>query len=194
MKHFLHIGLGNLFRLGDFILQGKSFQFDKLCDLKHNAEWKIWAEDCKWYSEENIQQINNSDWIDEFIYKDICDDWPNTPLFDEWDCNSVMEHVKKEDAQTFVKKLRQKVANDSIGYVHIDLSDHSKGTRSLELFKDSSFASTYPNPEDKKYWMYCNRINGKQWKEYFSQHFIYNIRHDKESYITFDNVRPRYKD
>ena len=194
MKHFLHIGLGNLFSLGDFILKDKDFQFEKIIHLKNNDHWKIWAEDCKWYSEKDLEKIKESNWIDEFIFQDMCEDWPDTPLFDEWDCTSVMEHVKKEDAQTFIKKLREKVTNDSIGYVHIDLSDHSKGSRSLDLFKDSNFASQYPTKEDKKYWMYCNRINGELWKDYFSQHFIYNIRHEQESYITFDNVRPKYKD
>jgi len=194
MKHFLHIGLGDLFSFKDLILEGKSFQFDNLWELKHDPEWKIWAEDCKWYSNSDLKRIEESDWIDEFIVKDICEDWLDTPLFDQWDCTSVMEHVKKEDAETFVKKLREKVTDDSLGYVHIDLSDHSPGSHSLELFKDSNFASTYPNAEDKKYWMYCNRINGNQWKEYFSQYFTYDIKHDEKSYITFDNVTPKSED
>ena len=190
MKHFLHIGIGNLYNVVDFILAKKDHQYDILGDLRFDDNVKIWACDCKYYSKEDLALIYQSDWIDNFIYKDICDDWPETPLFDLWDCTSVMEHVNKEHAELFVKKLREKVTNNSLGYVHIDLSDHSKPNPSMKLFEDSNFASQYPTEEDKGYWLYCNRINGIQWKKYFSEHFLFDVINDEETYITFDNVRP----
>lgn len=194
MKHFLHIGLGRLYSFSDLINDGKWFQLDSHLELKSNKKWKLWACDCKHYSKEQLLLIEKSDWIDNFIHKDICDQWSDVPLFDKWDCTSVMEHVKAEDAEKFVSSLRTKVSNNSTGYIHVDLSDHSKEGRGKQKFEDNNFAATYYDQNDAQYKMYLNRISGNRWKEYFSEHFIFDIKHEEETYITFDNVKPKNKD
>lgn len=194
MKHFLHIGVGRLYNIGKFILEKKYYDYRRHWKFISDDNIQIWGCDCRNYSEEELALIHQSDWIDKFIHKDICDNWPEAPLFDLWDCVSVMEHVNKEDAQTFVKKLREKVTSDSTGYVHIDLSDHSKGCSSFDLFEDSDYAATYWDKNDGRYRMYLNRISGNKWKEYFSKQFSFDIAADEETLITLKNVRPINKD
>lgn len=187
MKHYLHIGLGKLYNLSDFD-DGKKFQFNLMSPLMNNPEWKIWACDCKYYTEFELQAIKESDWIEEFIHESICVDWPDVPLIDKWDCVSVMEHVKADEAESFVTKLRSKVTNDSEGYVHIDLSDHCGSTKKL---KDREWARRYFEKNDERYDMYLNRISGNEWIEYFSKHFEFKIADNVPTYLKLMDVKPK---
>lgn len=191
MKHYLHIGLGKLCNLSDFG-DGKKFQFGLISPLINDPEWKIWACDCKYYTDSELQAIKESDWVEELIHESICVDWPNVPLIDKWDSVSVMEHVKADEAELFITKLRSKVTNNSEGYVHIDLSDHYNNQfTNTEKLKDSEWAINYFEKNDKKYGMYLNRISAQEWIEYFSKHFEFRIVKNLPECLTLMDVKPK---
>lgn len=192
MKHFLHIGLGTLYNLYNLVEENRDFQLRYTLPLKDDPDWKIWSCDCKYYTESELQIIQESDWIEEFVNESICVDWSGVPLFDRWDCISVMEHVKANEAELFVTKLRSKVTDNSKGYVHIDLSDHY-GNRfdSTEKFKDGEWAVSYYEKKDKRYNMYLNRVSGQEWIDHFSKCFEFEIDTNTSIALTLMNVKPK---
>jgi len=161
-KNFLYIGIGSQ----NINLKPKDFERTWAQDLmlKINDDWNIWACDPRYYSDKMLKAIENSNWIDHFLPLDICDEWSNVPLFDAWNCTSVLEHVKKEKANNFIVGLRSKVSYDSMGYIHIDLSDHN-------LTHESSI---YYEKKDKYYRSYLNKITKDEWLNIIDKHFVYS--------------------
>ena len=188
MKHYLHLGLGRMFNLDSFKKEERSYQLERMSPFINDPNSKIWANDNCYYSEKELEQIKNSDFIDEFIHESVCTDWPNAPLFDNWECCSVMEHVKADEAQLFIEKLHSKVAKGSEGWVHIDLSDHYGGTEKLS---DNEFAAVYCEKNDNKSPMYLNRIGADQWLAYFSHFFTFRLTSIDELSMKLHEVRPR---
>lgn len=192
MKHFLHIGLGRLYNLSDLIDLKRTFQLGYILPLKKDPNWKIWSCDCKYYTESELHMIKKSNWVEEFIHESICMDWPKVPLFNMWDCISVMEHVKANEAELFVTKLRDKVTDDSRGYIHIDLSDHYNNQfTNTEKLKDDEWAVKYLEKKDKGYSMYLNRVSAQEWIEHFSKHFEFTIANNLTHALTLMDVKPK---
>jgi len=172
MKHFLFIGLGQ-YHFDLKIEHYKDTRFRKLNEKWLSDEkWKIWSCDPKYYSDEDLQKIKESNWIDCFIQKNICEKWNNVPLFDEWDCTSVLAHVNYDDHEIFFESLIKKIKHDSVGHIHIDLSDHQ--TETMELLKDPNYASKYYDYHDGKYDVYLNRVTEEKWIEIIDRYFTYH--------------------
>lgn len=185
-KYYLHIGLGDLYNLNDFLKINKNRQYRDMAQhiSMHNGEYiEFWACDSKWYDRYQLHVISNSDWIDQFVNQSICDDWDGAPLFDYWDCTSVMEHVKKDEVELFIDKLVEKLAPDSVGYLHIDTSNHGYSDAAVRASKE------YTDKHDGKYKMYLNGISNEQWIELFSKRFNYSKIKVKQGSVTFESVK-----
>tara|TARA_B100000683_G_scaffold226039_1_gene224837 strand:- start:458 stop:1015 length:558 start_codon:yes stop_codon:yes gene_type:complete len=181
MQHFLYIGVGE-YQLNVNDDNSNDYWVKDIREKWKDKNWTIWACDPRHYSD--YDAVESSNWIDHFINEDVCDDWKDVPLFDEWNCTSVLEHVKKDRTTDFIQGLRNKVTESSKGYIHIDFSNHN-------LKHDGS---TYYDKRDKKYKVYLNRIGRNEWMDIIGSCFSYSRLESFHFYSTLHNVVPKVID
>lgn len=176
MKNFLFVGLGP-YNISLSLSKWRNIKYQHILEYSMNG-WDIWATDPRYYNKDRLNDIENSNWIDHYLQRDICDDWPDIPLFDAWDCTSVIEHVKKDKAEDFIKGLQCKVKIDSVGYIHGDLSDHGL----------NHSTDRYYDHKDKAYEVYLNRISEEEWLSIIDKYFTYSriYRSDEERFSLYD--------
>ena len=95
----------------------------------------------------------NGDWNDEY----------DIPKADKWSCISCFEHIKPENIDKSLIGIIKKIKKDSLGNIHIDLSDH------------------YP------YTPYLNKIKSNEWKNIISKYFTFTYK-EYPSSISFEEV------
>ena len=125
----------------------------------------------------------NSDFVDQYIIGDWNDDY-DIPKADEWCCISCFEHILPEEIDKSINGIIKKIKHDSIGKIHVDLTDHLGGFNHYDdqLYKEKKYNSRY-----------VNRIKYNEWKNIFCKYFTFKeYSHYFEDKITIvDSIHPR---
>lgn len=176
--NYLYIGVG----VYNANLKSENYNLNRYKDVikKIQQGWNIWACDPRYYKDEELEAIENSNWIDHFLNLDVCDEWSNVPLFDAWDCTSVLEHVKKEKANDFMIGLKSKISHNSIGCFSIDLSNHGR------QFSD---CLKYYEKKDKHYRVYLNGITKREWLNIIEKHFHFSKEFESIDRLILHDVK-----
>ena len=121
-------------------------------------------------------------YIDEYIVGDWNDEH-DIQLADEWSCISCFEHIEPEMVDESIQGIIRKVKKDSIGYVHIDLSDHHGGFKHYEDM--SKFI------EETGYAGIKNVFSHKKWLTIFEKYFILNKDDVSIEYFDGNDLHPK---
>jgi hypothetical protein len=111
---------------------------------------------------------------DCYIQEDIRNDIDMLAPADTWKCVSTLEHIYEEEVEDFMKGLLNKVKPDSVGHIHIDLSDHWQyppdPNDCFRHYEDEEYART---KNDLYIGLFLNRIRKDEWREIIGQHFTF---------------------
>jgi|TARA_R110000851_G_scaffold56741_3_gene132422 hypothetical protein len=114
---------------------------------------------------------------------------------DEWASVSCFEHLKQDDILSEISALVALLKKDSVGYLHINLSDHSV-TPSLEHIRNdtptsgipfdplrpASYFGKFGHYLSDKHAHHINTVSKEEWIKIISQFFTYDTyieRHNK---------------
>lgn len=167
-KVFIEFGVGNL--------------FDTYTKIKALSNYFTITIDKK-YSE---NYTKNEHFVDKYIVGDWRDQF-DIPLADEWVCVSCFEHITPNDIDSCIKGILKKIKKNSVGHLHIDLTDHKGGFDHYEpiLYQQKKYNSSY-----------LNTIKSKEWRKIFENYFVfdYNEMYFKNNLqfakcINFNNVK-----
>jgi hypothetical protein len=154
----------------------------RLKEAKLNEFYTVGIDTCKheaWYS--NYWNL--------YVDESLCGKFSEIKTHlraDEWASVSCFEHIKQDDILTEITALVKLLKKDSIGYLHINLSDH---TGQLPLtFRDDSPTSGIPFDNlcsasyfgkfghylSNKYAHHINTVSKEEWSRIISQFFTYD--------------------
>tara|TARA_Y100001963_G_C6706702_1_gene412241 strand:+ start:268 stop:780 length:513 start_codon:yes stop_codon:yes gene_type:complete len=86
---------------------------------------------------------------------------------DEWVCSSVLEHIEPDEIKDSLKGIIKKIKKNSIGKIHIDLTDHNG---SFEHYKDDNILMWDLG------WDYINTIKHVEWIQILSEFFTFETK------------------
>lgn len=130
---------------------------------------------------------------DCYICADIRDEIDILELADTWSCVSTLEHVPEEEVEDFLKGMVAKVKKDSVGHIHIDLTDHRKYPPDPEDAFLHYTDETWGRTRNKDYsGLFLNRIRRDEWFKILDQYFTYELAvNDGWDSVSIYKVKPK---
>jgi len=167
-KVFIEFGVGNL--------------FDTFTKIKALSNYYTITIDKK-YSK---LFPKNEHLVDKYIVGDWREDY-DIPLADEWVCVACFEHIKPNEVDDCIQGIIKKIKKDSIGHLHIDLTDHQGGFDHYNpiLYKEKNYNSAYLNTISNTEWY-------KIFENYFNFEYVEKYFENTSEYvkcINFNNMK-----
>jgi len=123
---------------------------------------------------------------DYYIQGDIRDDFDIDLSADTWACIATLEHVPEDEVEDFFTGLKNKISKDSVGHLHVDLTDHKKPPGFFH-YTNTEYASKIREDYSG---LFLNRIRREEWFNIIDQHFTYIIGpSDSQFSVSLTQVR-----
>ena len=123
---------------------------------------------------------------DYYIQGDIRDDFDIDLSADTWLCVATLEHVPEDEVEDFFIGLKNKISKNSVGYLHIDLTDHKKPPGFFH-YTNAEYASVMREDYSG---LFLNRIRREEWFDIIDRHFTYvTAPSDNEFSVSLGKVR-----
>ena len=128
---------------------------------------------------------------DCYICADIRDNIDILDPADTWICISTLEHVPEEEVKSFLEGIISKIKPNSVGHIHIDLTDHRKYPPDIENcflhYTDETWGTSL---ETDYRGLFLNRIRRNEWFEILDEYFTYKRGvNDGLTSVSLDEVR-----
>lgn len=127
---------------------------------------------------------------DMYIVDDIRNDMPSYFMAEQFRCDSVLEHIPEDEVFDTLVGMYNKIDNEGLGRIHIDLSDHKKQVPpTFDHYEDDTWGV-----ERCEYHkgFFLNRIKKDQWIELLNEFFVYELRDPEDpSFVSLRSVRKK---